>query len=52
MLRLSARHRHSHCDDHLLTDDSTGGGWLGHKNIQHIVRYTELAPDRFKNFWR
>jgi hypothetical protein len=25
--------------------------WLGH-NIQHTVRYTELAPDRFKNFWR
>jgi hypothetical protein len=20
--------------------------------IQHTVRYTELAPDRFKNFWR
>jgi type 1 fimbriae regulatory protein FimB/type 1 fimbriae regulatory protein FimE len=26
--------------------------WLGHKNIQHTVRYTEMAPDRFKNFWR
>ena len=26
--------------------------WLGHKNIQHTVRYTDLAPDRFKNFWR
>ena len=26
--------------------------WLGHKNIQHTVRYTELAPDRFKDFWR
>src|SRR5262249_29361742 len=26
--------------------------WLGHKNIQHMVRYTELAPDRFENFWR
>jgi hypothetical protein len=23
-----------------------------HKSIQHTVRYTELAPDRFKNFWR
>jgi hypothetical protein len=21
-------------------------------NIQHTVRYTELAPDRFKDFWR
>ncbi len=27
-------------------------GYLGHKNIQHAVRYTELAPDRFKDFWR
>jgi site-specific recombinase XerD len=26
--------------------------WLGHKNIQHTVRYTELAPDRFKDFWK
>jgi integrase len=26
--------------------------WLGHKNIQHTVRYTELSPARFKNFWR
>jgi integrase len=26
--------------------------WMGHKNIQHTVRYTELAPERFKDFWR
>ncbi len=26
--------------------------YLGHKNIQHTVRYTELSPDRFKDFWR
>ncbi len=26
--------------------------WLGHRNIQHTVRYTELSPDRFKDFWR
>jgi integrase len=26
--------------------------WLGHKNIQHTVKYTELAPGRFKDFWR
>ena len=26
--------------------------YLGHRNIQHTVRYTELAPDRFKEFWR
>ena len=24
--------------------------YLGHKNIQHTVRYTELAPTRFKRF--
>jgi hypothetical protein len=22
-----------------------------HKSIQHTVRYTELSPTRFKNFW-
>jgi integrase len=26
--------------------------YLGHRNIQHIVRYTELSPARFKDFWR
>lgn len=26
--------------------------YLGHKNIQHTVRYTDLAPDRFKAFWK
>ena len=26
--------------------------YLGHKNIQHTVRYTDMAPDRFKDFWR
>ena len=26
--------------------------FLGHKNIQHTVRYTELSPARFKDFWR
>ena len=26
--------------------------WLGHRNIQHTVRYTELSPTRFKDFWR
>ena len=25
--------------------------YLGHKNIMHTVRYTELASDRFKGFW-
>src|SRR6516225_4539209 len=26
--------------------------YLGHRNIQHTVRYTELAPTRFNNFWQ
>jgi type 1 fimbriae regulatory protein FimE len=24
--------------------------YLGHKNIMHTVRYTELSPERFRNF--
>jgi type 1 fimbriae regulatory protein FimB/type 1 fimbriae regulatory protein FimE len=26
--------------------------YLGHKNIQHTVRYTEVSPGRFRNFWK
>ena len=26
-------------------------GVEGHENIMHTVRYTELSPERFKNFW-
>jgi hypothetical protein len=25
---------------------------LDYRNVQHMVRYTELSPTRFKNFWR
>jgi hypothetical protein len=25
---------------------------LGHKSIQHTVRYTELTPTRFKSLFR
>lgn len=25
--------------------------YLGHKNIQHTVRYTEVVADRFNDFW-
>jgi type 1 fimbriae regulatory protein FimE len=25
--------------------------YLGHRNIQHTVHYTELAPERFNRFW-
>ena len=34
------------------TDTRTLQAYLGHKNIQHTVRYTELAPGRFKDIWR
>ncbi len=26
--------------------------YLGHRNIQHTVKYTELAPTRFRDFFR
>ena len=26
--------------------------YMGHKNIQHTVRYTELSSDRFNGFWK
>jgi hypothetical protein len=26
--------------------------YLGYRNIQHTVRYTELSPTRFKNLSR
>jgi type 1 fimbriae regulatory protein FimB/type 1 fimbriae regulatory protein FimE len=25
--------------------------YLGHKNIQHTVKYTDMAANRFKDFW-
>ena len=25
--------------------------YLGHRNIQHTVRYTKLSPKRFQDFW-
>jgi site-specific recombinase XerD len=33
-------------------DTRTLQAWLEHRNIQHTVRYTELAPDRFRDLWR
>lgn len=26
--------------------------YLGHRNITHTVRYTDLSPERFKDFWQ
>jgi len=34
------------------TDTRTLQAYLGHRSIQSTVRYTELAPGRFKNLWR
>jgi integrase len=34
------------------TDTRTLQAYLGRRNIQHTVRYTELSPTRFKNLWR
>jgi type 1 fimbriae regulatory protein FimB/type 1 fimbriae regulatory protein FimE len=33
-------------------DTRTLQHYLGHKNIQHTVRYTELSPHKFKGFWK
>ncbi len=33
-------------------DTRTIQSYLGHKSIQHTVRYTELAPSRFKSLFR
>jgi type 1 fimbriae regulatory protein FimB/type 1 fimbriae regulatory protein FimE len=34
------------------TDTRTLQAYLGHRSIQSTVRYTDLAPGRFKNLWR
>ena len=34
------------------TDTRTLQAYLSHRSIQSTVRYTELAPGRFKNLWR
>jgi type 1 fimbriae regulatory protein FimE len=26
--------------------------YLGHQNIQHTIRYTQLSPIRFRDFWK
>ena len=32
-------------------DTRTIQAYLGHRNIMHTVRYTQLAPDRFRSLW-
>jgi len=46
--------RHA-CGYKLANDGHDTGAlqhYLGHKNIQNTVRYTELSSDRFRDFWR
>jgi type 1 fimbriae regulatory protein FimB/type 1 fimbriae regulatory protein FimE len=33
-------------------DTRTIQAYLGHRNIKHTVRYTQLAPERFRTLWR
>jgi type 1 fimbriae regulatory protein FimB/type 1 fimbriae regulatory protein FimE len=45
--------RHA-CGYHLANrgvDTRSLQAYLGHRNIQHTVKYTELSPTRFKGFW-
>jgi type 1 fimbriae regulatory protein FimE len=48
MLRHSTGHKLAN-DGH---DTRSLQHCMGHKNIRHTVRYTEMAPDRFKDFWK
>ncbi|MGL5941911.1 MAG: tyrosine-type recombinase/integrase [Waterburya sp.] len=46
--------RHS-CGFHLAQkgiDTRAIQDYLGHKNIHHTVRYTQLSPRRFEDFWK
>jgi integrase len=49
-------HMLRHACGHKLANDGVDTrplqAYLGHKNIQHTVRYTELSPGRFKDFWK
>ena len=46
------RHACSYALANKGTDTRTLQAYLGHRSIQSTVRYTELAPGRFKNLWR
>jgi hypothetical protein len=45
------RHRRLRALTNAGHDTRSLQAYLGPRNIQH-VRYTELVPDRFKDFWR
>ena len=48
-------HMLRHCTGYKLANDGHDPRalqhYMGHKNIMHTVRYIEMAPDQFKNFW-
>ena len=44
--------RHACSFAHKGHDTRALQAYLGHRNIQHTVRYTESSPGRFKDFWR
>jgi type 1 fimbriae regulatory protein FimB/type 1 fimbriae regulatory protein FimE len=50
--RVSATHRSNKYRCNQGTNKRTLQAYLGHRNVQHTVRYTELSPTRFKNLWR
>jgi integrase len=46
------RHATGYALANKAVDTRTLQGFLGHRSIQSTVRYTELAPGRFKNIWK
>ena len=48
-------HRLRHATGYKLANDGHDTRaiqqYLGHKNIQHTVRYTQLSAARFRDFW-
>jgi site-specific recombinase XerD len=46
------RHACGHALANKRRDTRALQAYLGHRNIQHTVRYTELSPTRFRDFWR
>jgi len=46
------RHACGYALANLGTDTRTLQSFLGHRQITNTVRYTELAPGRFRNLWR
>ena len=45
-------HMLRHSTAYKLANDGALAHYLGHRNLQSTARYTALAPDRFKAFWR